>query len=221
MRFLRRSSLTVVFLLLFVGALIGQALVGHAAYNQQQHLDGQPPVGFGHYVTSADFAVDVAENWQSEYLQFFLLIVLSVWLVQRGSPESKAVDRVGRQTDQQQQMGHYATPESPQWARVGGWRTIWYSRSLGWTMLLLFLGSWAAQSVAGWAAYNQQREAAGFHTWSWGKYVISPDFWDRSLQNWQSEFLAVASMVLFSIFLRERGSPESKPVGAAHDHTGT
>ncbi|KNX38719.1 DUF6766 family protein [Luteipulveratus halotolerans] len=220
MRSLRGSSLTLAFLGFFLLALVGQALVGHAAYNQSEALQGGAQVSLGDYLTGPDFAVDVAENWQSEYLQFFLLIVLTVWLVQKGSPESKALGTEGRESDEEQMLGAYATADSPRWARVGGWRSAWYARSLGWTMGLLFVGSWFAQSVAGWAAYNEERLSAGYAKWSWWEYVRNPDFWDRSLQNWQSEFLAVASMALFAIFLRERGSPESKKVGAAHHVTG-
>ncbi|AKU17423.1 DUF6766 family protein [Luteipulveratus mongoliensis] len=220
-RFIRSSSLSLAFLALFALALVGQALVGHAAYNQDQVMQGSAKVTFGHYVTSADFAVDVAENWQSEYLQFFLLIVLTVWLVQRGSPESKSPGSEGRETDEQQLVGDHARSDSPPWARASGLRGALYARSLGWTMGLLFLGSWFAQSVAGRTAYNEERTSAGMSSWSWWDYVRSPDFWDRSLQNWQSEFLAVASMAVFAIYLRERGSPESKKVGAPHHATGS
>src|SRR5690242_1600116 len=125
--FVRTNSLSLVFGGLFLAALIGQAFAGLAEYNNQQITDGLATVSFGRYVTSADFAVDVTENWQSEYLQFLLYIVLTVWLVQRGSPESKPLDNAGRESDEEQKVGAYAGPDSPRWARVGGWRTKLFS----------------------------------------------------------------------------------------------
>ncbi|TCC37470.1 hypothetical protein E0H75_40745 [Kribbella capetownensis] len=218
-RFLRSNSLSLVFGGLFLGALVGQAFAGLAEFNNQQVADGLATVTFGRYVTSADFAVDVAENWQSEYLQFLLYIVLTVWLVQRGSPESKKLDEQGRESDEKQKLGPFAGPDSPRWARVGGWRTKIYSSSLGLVMGSVFLACWLVQSVAGWSAFNEQQLKQLQDPQSWVGYVGSADFWSRSLQNWQSEFLAVGSMAVLSIYLRERGSPESKPVGTSHAST--
>ena len=162
----------------------------------------------------------MAENWQSEYLQFLLYILATVWLLQRGSPESKELGRAGRESARDQKIGEHATTSSPKWARVGGLRTAVYSWSLGIVMGLVFLLSWFAQSLAGWAAFNETRLQRLQDPLSWGGYLLNADFWARSLQNWQSEFLAVGSMAVFSIYLRQRGSPESKPVGAAHTSTG-
>jgi hypothetical protein len=219
-RWLRDNGLSLFFLVLFLLALVGQAAAGLAHYNNQQLATGGEPVSIWQYVTSSSFAVDVAENWQSEYLQFFLFVLATVYLVQRGSPESTQLDKVGRESDQDQKLGRYAGPDSPRWATVGGWRTALYSRSLGAVMGLLFLGSWLAQSVAGRAAYNAEQLSERSDPVSWAGYVTSADFWNRTLQNWQSEFLAVASMAVLAIYLRERGSPESKPVGSPHDATG-
>ena len=220
MRRLRDHGLSLFFGLLFLLALLGQAVSGLAAYDNQQLATGGEPVSIWRYVTSSSFAVDVAENWQSEYLQFFLFVLATVYLVQRGSTESKPLDRVGRESDRDQKVGRYAGPDSPRWAKVGGWRTALYARSLGTVMGLIFAGSWLAQSVAGRAAYNAEQLSELSDPVSWAGYVTSADFWNRTLQNWQSEFLAVASMAVLSIYLRERGSPESKPVGAPHDSTG-
>ena len=220
MRRLRDHGLSLFFGSLFLVSLVGQAVSGLADYNNRQLDSGGDPVTLGHYVTSSSFAVDVAENWQSEYLQFFLFILATVWFVQRGSTESKPVDQVGRETDEDQKVGRHAGNDSPRWAKAGGWRTALYSRSLGTVMGLIFLGSWLAQSVAGRAAYNAEQISGLSDPVSWVGYVTSADFWNRTLQNWQSEFLAVASMALLSIYLRERGSPESKPVGAPHHATG-
>ncbi|HEX8343908.1 MAG TPA: DUF6766 family protein [Actinoplanes sp.] len=219
-RFLKENSLGLVFGLLFLAVLVGQAFAGRADYNNQQLTAGLEPVSLSRYVTSASFAVDVVENWQSEYLQFFLFIMLTVWLVQKGSPESKAVDEVGTESDEEQQVGRYARDDSPAWARAKGLRLALYANSLGLVMGVIFLLSWVAQSVAGVAAYNEEQLRDLEDPVSWARYLTEPDFWNRTLQNWQSELLAVASMAVLSIYLRQRGSPESKPVGAAHAATG-
>jgi hypothetical protein len=219
MRRIKDNALSLTFLVLFLLSLAGQALAGMLHYNEQQLVEGGEAVSFLTYVTSSSFAVDVAENWQSEYLQFLLFIMLTIWLVQRGSPESKEPGREGAGSDEEQRIGAYAEAGSPAWARVKGWRLRLYSNSLGLAMGAVFLLSWLAQSVAGQAAYNSERLADLRDPVGWGAYVTSPEFWDRSLQNWQSELLAVLSMVVLSIYLRQRGSPESKPVGAPHSAT--
>jgi uncharacterized protein DUF6766 len=215
-RVLRDNGLGLVFGLMFLLALFGQAIAGHADFNNHQIADGGATQTLGQYVTSSDFAVDVAENWQSEYLQFFLYIFATVWLIQRGSPESKDPGEEGPETDEKQQLGKHVRADSPAWARVGGWRTAVFSRSLTLVMGGIFLLSWLAQSIAGQAAYNSQQLADRQTTVTWLGYVSSADFWNRTLQNWQSEFLAIGSMAVLSIYLRHRGSPESKPVGAPH-----
>jgi hypothetical protein len=215
-RFLRDNGLGLVFGALFLLTLVGQAFAGKADLNHQQLADGGSPVGLAEYVLSSTFAVDVAENWQSEYLQFFLFVYLTIWLVQRGSPESKAPEDIGLETDEQQQLGPYATEQSPAWAKAGGWRTWLLSNSLGLVMGGLFLLSWLAQAVAGWSTFNNEQLVELRDPVSWGVYLSSADFWHRLLQNWQSEFLAIGSMAVLSVYLRQRGSPESKPVGAAH-----
>jgi hypothetical protein len=220
-RFLRDNGLSVTFGLAFLVVLLGQAFAGQADFNNRQLAEGGPLTSFWHYLASSDFAVNVAENWQSEYLQFFLYIFATVWLVQRGSPESKPVDKIGTETDEEQKIGKHATEQSPKWARVGGWRTAVFSRSLGITMLALFVLSWLAQSIAGQSAYNAEQLAQLADPLSWPQYIASADFWNRTLQNWQSELLAVGSMAVLSVYLRQRGSPESKPVGTPHATTET
>jgi hypothetical protein len=217
---LRENSLTLAFTVLLLGALVGQALTGDASYNEAARDAGLPALTLAQYVASSQFAVDVAENWQSEYLQFLLYILFTVWLLQKGSPESKPLDKAGRESDEEQKVGSHADPDSPRWARLGGWRTGLYSRSLGLVMGAVFLGSWTSQFVAGRSAYNADQLQDLQDPLSWSGYLHAPDFWNRTFQNWQSEFLAVGSMVVFSIYLRERGSPESKPVGSAHTATG-
>jgi hypothetical protein len=217
-RFLRASSLSIFFLVLFVIALVGQAIAGWLQFNDQQVAEGMAEIGMGRYLTSADFAVDVTENWQSEYLQFLLYIVATVFFVQRGSPESPAHGGLG--TDKEQKLGEHTQADSPAWAKVGGARTAIYSWSLTIVMGTIFLVSWLAQSIAGWAAFNETRLQQLQDPLTWGHYLGNPDFWSRTLQNWQSEFLAVGSMAVLAIYLRQRGSAESKPVGEPHDSTG-
>ncbi|MEV4564322.1 DUF6766 family protein [Nonomuraea sp. NPDC049419] len=220
MKWIKQNSLALMFLVLFLLAVAGQAVAGMFHYNDEQVAQGGEPVSLLSYVASSSYAVDVAENWQSEYLQFFLFIMLTVWLVQKGSPESKELDKAGPESDEEQRIGRHADPDSPRWARAKGLRLWLFSNSLGLVMGLIFLLSWLAQSVAGQAAYNADRLGDLRDPVSWGSYVTSGEFWDRSLQNWQSELLAVLSMVVLSIYLRQRGSPESKPVGAPHTSTG-
>jgi len=216
---LRDHGLGLFFGLLFLAALIGQAFAGAAEYAEQMRAAGGDELSVLQYVTTSDYAVDVAENWQSEYLQFLLFLFATVWLVQRGSPESKEVDEVGRETDEEQLVGRYARPDSPRWARAGGVRTRLYSHSLALTMGTIFVLSWTAQSVAGWSRYGEEQLSDRAMPVPYLDYLTTPDFWSRTLQNWQSEFLAVGSMVVLSVYLRERGSPESKPVGAPHGDT--
>ncbi|MGW0845937.1 DUF6766 family protein [Streptomyces sp. NPDC002787] len=218
--FLRDNGLGLAFLALFVLALIGQAFAGHADFNNQLAAEDLQQLTLGQYMTSSDFAVDVMENWQSEYLQFFLYIFLTVWLVQRGSPESKHPDSIGVESDENQRVGPHARPDSPRWAAAGGLRLKLYASSLGYIIGAVFALSWLAQSITGVAAYNEQQLRQLQAPDSWPEYIVSADFWNRTLQNWQSEFLAIASMAILSIYLRQRGSPESKPVGAAHSSTG-
>ena len=218
--FLRENGLTLFFLAILLVALAGQSVAGMAEFNNQQVAQGQEGVSYLQYLVTSDFAVDVAENWQSEFLQFFLFIFATVWLVQRGSTESKEPGKEGRESDEDQKVGNYAPPDAPSWAHAGALRLAVYSRSLGLVMGTIFLLSWLAQSIAGRAAYNGQQLSQFEDPVSWTGYLASSDFWSRSLQNWQSEFLAVAAMAALSIYLRQRGSPESKPVGAPHDATG-
>lgn len=220
MRWAKDNGLSLFFGALFVAALVGQALVGHAAFNDDQLAHAEATVSLGRYVTSSSFAVDVLENWQSEYLQFTLFILMTAWLVQRGSPESKPLSRAGAERDADQQVGAYAEADSPRWARARGVRRQLYANSLLIAMALIWVLSWLGQSITGRVAYNAEQVGHGEPPLSWLQYVGSADFWSRTLQNWQSEFLAVGSMVVLAIYLRQRGSPESKPVGAAHDATG-
>ena len=217
---LRDNSLGLFFGTIFLMALAGQAIAGWQAFNDDQVADHLGRISLSSYLTSASFAADVAENWQSEYLQFLLYIVATVWLLQRGSPESKELDKPGLESDEAQKVGSQATADSPRWAKVGGVRTVLFSWSLSLVMGAIFLASWFAQSFAGRATFNETRLQRLQDPVSWTAYLTNADFWSRSLQNWQSEFLAVGSMAVLSIYFRQRGSPESKPVGSPHSSTG-
>ncbi|MGO4249939.1 DUF6766 family protein [Paenarthrobacter sp. RAF54_2] len=218
---LRNNGLSLFFGLIFILALAGQAITGQAVFNEGQLTAGLEEISFTQYITSSSFAVDVSENWQSEYLQFLLYITATIWLLQKGSPESKELDKPGLESDQEQLVGEHANAKSPAWAKAKGWRLTVFSNSLAGTMGLIFILSWLVQSIAGHVAFNEEQLRNFQEPLSWAEYLVSPDFWNRTLQNWQSEFLAVGSMVVLSIYLRQRGSPESKPVGSAHDDTGT
>jgi hypothetical protein len=219
-RFVKENSLSLFFGLLFLLTLVGQALAGWSHFNNEQTAAGLGLIGFGRYLTSASFAADVSENWQSEYLQFLLFIVATIWFVQKGSPESSELDSTDLESDKEQKVGRYVEQDSPAWARAGGARTKIFSWSLTIMMGAIFLVSWFAQSIAGWASFNETRLEQLQDPLSWGGYVTNADFWSRTLQNWQSEFLAVGSMAVLSIYLRQRGSAESKPVGEPDASTG-
>jgi hypothetical protein len=213
---LRNHGLSIAFGVIFALALLGQSFAGLQVFNEEQLSHGLRAVTWADFVTSSDFVVDVAENWQSEYLQFFLFILATIWLVERGSPESKKPGDEGLGEDEEQLVHDHARPDSPKWARLRGFRHTLFSNSLLIVMGAVFVLSWLAQSLAGVVVFNQEQADHGQAAITWAEYLLSADFWNRTLQNWQSEFLAVGSMIALSIYLRQRGSPESKPVGAPH-----
>jgi hypothetical protein len=217
----RNSSLSLFFFVLFVGATIGQSIAGQKVFNEEALAHGGEAISYWRYLVSSHFAEAMAENWQSEYLQFTLFIVATVWLIQRGSNESKPPENAGQESDRQQLVGEHAGRNSPRWAKLGGWRTRLYSNSLLLVMLVVFFASWLAQSIAGRNEYNAKQRDHGDAAVSWVGYLLRPDFWEKTLQNWQSEFLAVGTLAVFTIYKRQRGSPESKPVGAPHNQTGS
>ncbi len=220
-KFVRLNSLSLFFLILFLATLVGQSIVGVQDYNEEALQHGQEAISWGRYLYSSEFGAAVLENWQSEWLQFCLFTLATVWLLQQGSPESKALDEAGLESDEEQKVGEHADSKSPLWARVGGLRTRIYENSLLIAFAVIFFGSWATQAVTGWSEFNNVQEEHGDPGVSLLGYLTRPDFWEKTLQNWQSEFLAIATMAAFTIYLRQRGSPESKPVGAPHEETAT
>jgi hypothetical protein len=219
-RFWRENSLSIVFLTLFLGALAGQAFAGWHEFNNEAISHHQATIAFGRYLLTSSFGNAVMENWQSEYLQFTLYILLTVWFLQKGSPESKELGKSGTESDEDQKVGEHARRDSPAWARARGLRLWLLSNSLVLVMATIWLGSWFAQSVTGWSDYNSDQLVHGEPALSWWQFLGTAHFWEATLQNWQSEFLAVGSMAVLAIYLRQRGSPESKPVGAPHAATG-
>jgi hypothetical protein len=221
MRWIREQSLSLFFLALFLATVLAQSIVGQRAYNAEQVAHDSEPLSYWRYVVSSEFGAAVLENWQSEWLQFMVFAVATVWFVQKGSNESKRPRDAGLESDQQQEVGGYAGERAPRWARYADWRTRIYENSFLIVMTAIFLSSWFVQSLTSRNEFNAQQAEHGEQPLSWAQYVANADFWEKTLQNWQSEFLAVGTMVVFTIYLRQRGSPESKPVGAPHEETAT
>ena len=219
-RFLRDNGLSLVLFVLFFSAfMIGQTLTGHQEYNNEQQEHGQQAIGLLDYLGTGHFLEATMENWESEFLQMFFFVILTVFLYQKGSAESKDpekeedVDRDPRKARNKK--------DAPRPVRKGDLILTIYEDSLSLAFLLLFLGSFVLHGVGGARDYNEEQERHGqAERVSTMQYMATSRFWFESLQNWQSEFLAVGSMVVLTIFLRERGSKESKPVDAPHSETG-
>ncbi len=222
-RRLRDNGLAIVASLLFAAAMVGQAVAGRGAYNAEQRDHGQPEVGFAEYLATPHFAEATFENWESEFLQMGMYVLLTAFLVQRGSAESKkpADEREagGEEIDEDPRL-HRGDPDAPWPVRRGGWVLKLYENSLGIAFLLLFAASFLGHAASGAAELSEEQAAHGGEAVSMLRYMGEPRFWFESFQNWQSEFLAVVSIVVLSIFLRQKGSPESKPVHQPHRETG-
>ena len=216
---LNENSLSIFFFVLLLLALLGQSIAGWKDFNEEAATHHSQLLSYRRYLVSSDFGQAVMENWQSEFLQFSTFILATIWLLQKGSNESKNLDDQGQESEKKQRMKSFAEPRSPLWAKVGGLRTALYANSLLIVMTLIFLLTWLGQSLTGWNQYNNEQQDHDLAPVSWATYLTRPDFWSNTFENWQSEFLAVGTMAVFTIYLRQRGSPESKPVGAPHDET--
>jgi hypothetical protein len=219
-RVLRENGLSIVLFGLLFLCILGQYFAGRLEYNRDQQEHGQPPVSYSEYLFTPHFLEVTMENWESEFLQMFAFVVLTAFLFQKGSAESKSLDEeepVHR--DPRKSRNKKAAP----WpVRRGGFVLKLYEFSLSIAFLLLFLMSFTLHAVGGAGEYNEQRVEHGIaQQVSTFEYITTSRFWFESLQNWQSEFLAVGAMVVLSIFLRQRGSPESKPVDSPHSETGS
>ena len=220
-RYVRENGLSLFFLAIFAITLVGQSFAGRNKYNAVKAEHGGSPVSWWSYVTSTDFGGSVMENRQSEFLQFSLFILATIWFIQKGSNESKVLGDAGLESKARQQIGRNAPADGPRWAKFDDWRTRIYENSLLLAFTAIFFATWLAQSLNNWREFNDDALEHGDPPIGWTSYLGNADFWERTLQNWQSEFLAVGTMVVFTIYLRQRGSPESKPVGAPHDETAT
>jgi hypothetical protein len=216
-RLLRDNGLSLVLCLLFVGALTGQSFVGYRKYNNDQRSHGQPTLSYPGYLTSPEFLEATMENWESEFLQMAVYVVLTAILFQKGSAESKDPEKQ-EEVDRRPDPGRVGAPGP---VRRGGWALALYRHSLSLAFVALFALSLLLHAVGGAAEYNEEQTAHGqSERVSVMQYLGTSQFWFESLQNWQSEFLAIACMVVLTIFLRQQGSPESKPVDSAHSETG-
>jgi len=221
---LRNNSLSLVAGGLFLLSLVGQVVAGHAQYNDDQREHGQPQAGYVAYLRSPHFFEATFENWESEFLQMAVFIFLTAFLIQKGSAES-------RKPEEEKQRGqvepveedpakHRKDPDAPWPVRRGGWVAKLYASSLSLALFLLFLASFAAHVVSGARHYSQEQLQHGGQAVGALEYLGTARLWFESFQNWQSEFLSVLAIVVLSIFLRQRGSPESKPVHVPHEQTG-
>lgn len=218
MRWLRNNGLSIALFALFGLSVIGHAWAGWIANNEELIRDGAPPLAFWPYLTSGAFNSSLFENWESEFLQMWAYVMLTAYLFQRGSPESKDPEEAAPQD--RDPRADQNKGDAPWPVRVGGLARAVYSHSLGLSLLLLFVASFCLHWIN--SARHAEDEALlrGESPPTWLEHLGSAELWFESFQNWQSEFLSTAVLIVLAIFLRERGSPESKPVGAPHSQTG-
>jgi hypothetical protein len=217
-RFLRNNGLSLAMTALFVATMVGQTLTGWFENNDDLRDHQRATLTFGQYFTSGHFVEATAENWESEFLQMTVYVLVTVFLYQKGSSESKQLDRAEAVDRDPRRSAR--KPGTPWPVLRGGWILRIYENSLSLALFLLFLISFALHAAGGAVRYNEsQLEHGGMTVSVWG-YLTTSQFWFESLQNWQSEFLSLAAMIVLSIYLRQRGSPESKPVDAPHSQTG-
>lgn len=218
-RFFHNNGLSLVMLALFAVCFVGQYLTGLREFNESQKQHNQPQVSATGYLAEGHFIEATFENWESEFLQMGAYVLLTVWLYQKGSSESKTPGTVNRVDFIAEQSRTDA--RSPYPVRKGGWLLKLYENSLSLALLLLFALSFALHAYGGAQEYNDEQKAHGAAQVSIIGYMGTSRFWFESFQNWQSEFLSVFAMVFFSVYLRQKGSPESKPVDSPHDETGS
>ena len=213
---IRENGLTLVMVLFFAIALAGQAVAGWLDYDKDRAEQGAPQIAFPQYLTTGAFGEAVFENWESEFLQMGVFVLLTARLRQKGSPESKSFDG-DEPVDHDPDPGR---PGAPWPVRAGGLTRTIYSHSLGLALLGLFAVCFVLHVVTGAAAVSADELARGGHAITPLQFLASPTLWFQSFQNWQSEFLSIAALTVLAIFLREKGSVESKPVDASHSLTG-
>ena len=217
-RFARDNGLSLTVFALFAAFLGAQSATGWRAWNEEQAQQGGTPVAYAEYVTSGEFLSVTMENWESEFLQMAGYVVFTIFLFQRGSSESKKIGEP-EEVDRDPRLFR-GRPDAPWPVRRGGFALAVYEHSLSLAFLALFAVSFALHAVGSTAAHNREAAAHGRAPVTVAHHLASATFWFESFQNWQSEFLALGAMATLSIFLRQRGSPESKPVDAPHAATG-
>jgi hypothetical protein len=218
--FLKNNGLALVLMAMFLSTWGAQFVTGRASYNEERRAHGESPLSLISYAACGHFWQATGENWESEFLQMAVFVLLTVWLTQKGSPESNDPNEP-EDPDNQFPCRRKDDPRAP-WPVRSGNRLIFflYSHSLSICFALLFFGSIAMHAGGGVKLYNhEQREHGEPETDIFG-YMATSQFWFESFQNWQSEFLSLAAMVWLSVYLRERGSAESKPVATPHDEHG-
>jgi hypothetical protein len=217
-QWIRDRALTLVLLTAFLVFLAGQLMMGLYEYNATQREHGEPGVSLGGYLGTGHPWEALFENWESEFLQMAAFMLLTTFLVQKGSPESR---RPGVKELVDADPRDFAGNSDAPWpVRRGGWVLAVYEHSLGLAFILLFLASWVGHAAGGFAEYAADQVQHGHARPAFGDYLGSSRFWFESFQNWQSEFLSIAAMVWLAVYLRQRWSPESKPVHAPHRETG-
>jgi hypothetical protein len=214
----RQNSLSIVVLSIFLLLLAGQALTGWQSHNQERLEQDASPLSLPSYLSSGHFAEATSENWESEFLQMAAYVLLTVFLRQKGSAESKSLS--GEEAVDRDPRLDRKKRDAPYPVRRGGWLLRLYEWSLSLAFFVLFLVAFVWHMAGGYKLENDERALEGDPPITFGEFISSSEFWFQSLQNWQSEFLAVGAIVVLSIWLRQRGSPESKPVSAPHAETG-
>ena len=213
--FFYRNGLTIVFISLFILTLFAQGFSGWKTHNQELKEENAPEISLGTYFHSGHFISATFENFESEFLQMALYVLLTVSLRQIGSAESKQLSEP-EEVDREPKP----SPEAPWAVRKGGWILKIYSNSLSICFAILFLASWGMHLYGSWQDHNMEQLIKGLPKESVSQYLGQANFWFETFQNWQSEFLSVASIVFLTIYLRQKGSPESKPVDAPDMETG-
>lgn len=216
LRFLYENSLLLVGFALVLATMVGQTLTGWHDYNGELEQMQLAPLTLGQYLGSGHFLEATFENWESEFLQMGVYVVLTIWLRQRGSSESKKL----YEDEEIDQEPDPTKPDAPGPVKRGGWQLALYRRSLSLAFFLLFFGSVWLHARGGAEVYNIEQQHQGKPTVTLLEYMGTSRFWFESFQNWQSEFLSIVAIVGLSIFLRQHGSPQSKLVDASHDETG-
>jgi hypothetical protein len=215
--FFKNNGLSIVLLLLFAASLIGQIITGHKEHNSEMIEEGGRVLDLAAYLRSGHFLQSTFENWESEFLQMALFLLLSMFLYQKGSSESK-------DPDQEEEVDREPNPkkkDAPWPVKKGGFVLAIYKHSLCYCLSLLFLLSFFVHWRGSLKDYNEEQLLKNKPTESAMEYIGNSRFWFESFQNWQSEFLSIFAIVVLSIFLREQGSPQSKPVDAADSETGS